>query len=331
MTNTTYTAHLVRRPPAVALAHLHELLAPHVRLTLGPDLPDQPDYHVLIDGRPQRDWLTASRNLQALIIPWAGLPPETRELLIDFPQVAVHNLHHNAGPVAEMTLALLLAAAKAIVPVDRKLRNNDWTPRYELNTSLLLAGKTALILGYGAIGRILAPLCRALGMRVLATRRALSAPIVADGVTIYPPAALPELLPQTHALLVCLPLTDATHGLIGAAELALLPPDAVLVNIGRGPIIDQHALYAALREGRLRAAALDVWYNYPQEEPERSNTPPADVPFHKLDNVVLSPHRAGMLGNVEMELLRMAELARVVNALASGEPAPNRVDLELGY
>jgi phosphoglycerate dehydrogenase-like enzyme len=103
----------------------------------------------------------------------------------------------------------------------------------------------------------------------------------------------------------------------------------VLVNVARGPIVDEAALYHALCEGSLFAAALDVWYNYPTDEAARSCTPPSTYPFHELDNVVMSPHRAG--GSTETELLRIKHLAELLNAAACGEPMPNRVDLQLGY
>jgi phosphoglycerate dehydrogenase-like enzyme len=117
--------------------------------------------------------------------------------------------------------------------------------------------------------------------------------------------------------------------LIGERELALLPPDAVLVNVGRGPIVDEAALYHALHEGTLHAAGLDVWYNYPADEASRSHTPPSAYPFHELDNVVMSPHRAG--GSDESEMRRMTHLAALLNAAARGDEMPNRVDLQAGY
>jgi phosphoglycerate dehydrogenase-like enzyme len=150
-----------------------------------------------------------------------------------------------------------------------------------------------------------------------------------DETTVAPLEALQGLLPRAHALLVCLPHTPQTTGLIGAGELALLPPDAVLVNVGRGPIVDQAALYHALRDRRLHAAGLDVWYNYPADEAARAQTPPSAYPFHELDNVVMSPHRAGR--STDTERLRMRHLAEVLNAAARGEPMPNRVDLHSGY
>jgi phosphoglycerate dehydrogenase-like enzyme len=323
------SVYLLHPPDDAALAYLRTRLDPGIQLTLGPGLPTPADYHILVAGRPQREHLSASPSLRALIIPWAGLPATTRELLQGFPQVAVHNLHHNAVPAAEMAIALMLAAAKCIVPADRALRAHDWTPRYQPNPSVVLEGKTALILGYGAIGQHVARLCRGLGMNVIATRRDVAASPTATPDEIHPPEALHRLLPRANALIVCLPHTAATTGLIGAEELALLPRGAVLVNVGRGPIVEEAALYRALRDGTLHAAGLDVWYNYPSDEAARSDTPPSAYPFHELENVVMSPHRAG--GSMETELRRMTHLAALLNAAARGEEMPNQVDLEAGY
>lgn len=317
--------------PAGALAEeLRTSLEPAIRLTFGPDLPAPADYDLLVAGRPEREHLDASPNLRTLVIPWAGLPETTRVLVLDYPHITVHNLHYNALPVGEHAVALLLAAAKCLVPMDRSLRRHDWTPRYQRLPSILLAGKTALILGYGAVGRQIARLCRGLGMKTLAVRRRTAGAKDVAGDTTSPPVTeLAELLPRADALFVCLPLTPATTALIGAKELALLPPGAILVNIGRGPIVDEAALYQALCDGTLHAAGLDVWYQYPEDEAARSCNPPSTYPFYELDNVVLSPHRAGH--TAESERLRMEHLATLLNAAARDEPLPNLVDLEAGY
>ena len=141
--------------------------------------------------------------------------------------------------------------------------------------------------------------------------------------------ALPQLLPQADVLLIALPGTPETEGLIGEAELALLPRGTVLVNIGRGPIVDAGALYRSLKEGHLLGAGLDVWYNYPPDPESRSHTPPSDYAFHELENVVMSPHRGG--GSDGSDRLRVIHLTVLLNAAARGEPIPNRVDLEMGY
>ena len=322
------SVHLLRETDKTSQAHLRARLHPAVAVTFGRELPQPAVYEILVAGRPGHEHITASPHLQALIIPYAGLPPETLALMRDFPHITVHNLHHNAGAAAEMAVTLLLAAAKSILPIDRALRQQDWRPRYRPNLSVVLEGKTVLILGYGAIGKRVARTCRGLGMDVVAIRRRASN---AGADTVHPPQALYRLLPRANALIIALPLTPETEGLISKEELAMLPPKAVLVNVGRGPIVDEEALYEALRDGTLRAAGLDVWYNYPADETLRSNTPPSTYPFHELDNMVLSPHRGGTGGAEEIELQRMLHLARLLNRAVAGEEIPNRVDIDAGY
>ncbi|UCC77477.1 MAG: hypothetical protein JSW37_03715 [Anaerolineales bacterium] len=321
------SVHLLRSDDET-LNQLRDKLHPDITLSTGPDAPVPAEYEILVAGRPAREHITASPNLHALIIPWSGMPESTRQLMLEFPQIAVHNLHHNAQPVAELALALLLAAAKFLIPMDRALRSDHWTPRYEPSPALLLAGRKALILGYGAIGQRVARLCLALGMEVVALRRRSGAG-AGGGICFASLESLPELLPQTDVLIICLPHTPETSGLIGVQELGLLPAHAVLVNVGRGSLVDEAALFHALREGRLHAAGLDVWYNYPPERSARTRTPPSAYPFHKLDNVVMSPHRGGLCR--ETDALRVTHLAALLNSAARGQAMPNQVDVEAGY
>lgn len=322
------TVHYPHPPDQEFLDDLRPKLLPEIRFSAGPNPTIPSDTQILIAGRPKREQIQECPELKNLIVPWAGIPVETRQLMLDYPDIGVHNLHHNAIPVAEMALALLLSAAKFIVPLDRSLRSNDWRPRYGPSAALLLKDKTALILGYGAIGRRVAGYCRQLGMRILAIKRR---PAGETGMVdeLHPPADLQLLLPQADALLICLPHTPETDGLIGKNELNLMPDNAVLVNVGRGSIVAEAALYQALKEGHLYAAGLDVWYNYPADEESWADTAPSNYPFHELDNVVMSPHRAG--STKESNYLRMDSLASILNKAARGEPLSNRVDVEVGY
>ncbi|MCI0339550.1 MAG: NAD(P)-binding domain-containing protein [Planctomycetales bacterium] len=308
---------------------LRESLRSDVDLRVGPDVPTPARYRVLVAGRPDLAHLEASPSLEALVIPFAGIPRETRDLVLrDFPRLAVHNLHHNAAPTAEMAMALLLAAAKRVLPGDAALRRGDWSPRYGEHPELLLEGRTVLVLGHGAVGSRVARACAGLGMRVLATRRAATAAERVGDAEVHPASALRSLLPRAHAVVVAVPDTPETDGLLGEAELSLLPAGAVLVNVGRGRVVDEGALFQALRAGRL-SAGLDVWWRYPTGEETRTRTPPGDHPFRDLPNVVLSPHRAGLTDGTEA--LRGAALAELLNAAARWEPMPNRVDLARGY
>jgi phosphoglycerate dehydrogenase-like enzyme len=311
-------------------AALTSHLLPGIHITWGSELPADSYFQILVAGRPERKHLLASPDLQTIIIPWAGVPETTRQLMDEFPGLALHNLHHNAAPTAELALALLLAASKFILPFDQALRQGDWQARYQPSPAMLLAGKKSLILGFGEIGRRIARVCLALEMEVCAVRRHPEKQNPGlEQVKIYPPQDLHNLLGSCQVLIIALPLTPETEGLIGPDELDRLPHGSILVNIGRGPIVEQAALYRALVNGRLSAAGLDVWYNYPHTPEARLHTLPAEAPLHTLPNVVLSPHRGG--DSRDTEALRMSHLAHLLNSAARGESLPNRVDLNLGY
>lgn len=324
-------AHMTSSLSEELIAYFRDL-APDVDLTMGEQPPEPPDYRILIAGRPTEALLDASAELETLLIPYAGLPKQTGELLRDRPHLRVHNIHHNAAAAAELAMALLLAAAKSVVPLDRSLRAGDWSPRYEPNQSVLLGGGRALILGYGAIGTKIARACLGLGMQVTAIRRRpLQESELPEDVQVLGPDQLHEALKRSDALIGALPLTPKTENLIGEEELRLLPPNAVVVNVGRGPVINQRALFESLQSGSVRAAGLDVWYNYPSDVESRTHTPPSDFPFSDLDNVVLSPHRGGALGVDASERLRVEALAATLNCAVRGEPLPHPVDVAEGY
>ena len=300
-----------------------------VRLQTGDARPDPARYEVLVAGRPSAEDLDASPRLRALVIPFTGLPPATRALLHERPRIEVFNLHHNAAPVAELAVGLLIAAARRIVPVDAALRRGDWRPRYEGTRGLLLDGARAVVVGHGAIGRRVARALVALGMAVTAVRRRPGEATTEDGVRVVGADALDAALEAAHAVVLAVPLTDATQGLFDRARLGRLARGAVLVNVARGDVVDEDALYEALASGRLGGAGLDVWWRYPERVASRSATRPSARPFEELDTVVLSPHRGGHADATER--LRAAHLADLLGRLARGGDVDGRVDPEAGY
>ena len=172
---------------------------------------------------------------------------------------------------AELTIALMLALLRRVVEGDRLVRRRDeWAlaPTFMLGEDL--AGKTLGIVGLGRIGREVARLAEAFGMRVVHTR----------GSGPYGELPLDRLLAEADVVSLHVPLTPETRHLIGAPELGLMRPSAVLVNVSRGPVVDEAALVDALVEGRIAGAALDVY----EHEPEVS------AGLLGLENVVLSPH-----------------------------------------
>jgi len=202
--------------------------------------------------------------------------------------------------VAEHTFALLLALERHLARADAELRRGGW-PHAEF-VGRELYGRTLGLVGFGLVGREVAWRARAFGMSVRWDDPPLE--LVPAGYEWTQRATLEELLPKADVLSLHLPLTRATRGLIGARELAQLRPDAVLVNCARGGLVDERALAAALAEGRLRGAALDVF----------AAEPPGESPLLALPNVVLTPH----LGGATVEARRRAGLeaaALVIEAL----------------
>lgn len=248
-------------------------------------------------------------NLKAVIVPWAGIPESLRQNLPE--GVRLFNLHHNDMATAEMAVALLLAVARRIVTGDQNLRQGVWQGRQDGTKATLLAGKTATIYGYGAIGRQVGRVLEALGMGVIGLRRSNK-------------GELEQTLRRSHALVVTAPLTDETRGAIGRSELTALLPPRLVVNVGRGPIIDEEALYSLCQASEVRLGS-DVWYQYPKDDEPAF---PSPFPFHELPNVVLSPHRGG--DGDDADRLRYAALAELLRDLADGR-TPKEVDRGLGY
>lgn len=321
--------HLQERFDDEAIEFLRQKLLPNIQLTTKDDGQVPNDTEILVAGRPLLQHLDACQRLRAVIVPWAGIPGKTRKLIQQFPNLTLHNLHYNAQPVAELALALMLTAAKKVIPFDQSLRRGDWSQRYSPSDVILLDGKTALILGYGAIGRRVARGCQGFGMRVTAIRRRPETIVDNGNVTVHPPDMLHSLLPQTDILIVCLPMTSETTNLIGQNELNLLPGHAVLVNIARGAIVNEEALFNVLRNRGIHGAGLDVWYNYPKNEENRAATQPANFPFNELDNVVMSPHRGDATSDTNQ--LLADHLAKLLNSAAMDKQIPNLVDLDAGY
>lgn len=307
------------------------MLDANIEIISGDAVSSCDDFQVLINGEPQREDLAASPVLRHVIMPWAGVSPRLRELIKEFPAITLHNSHHNAVTTGEMAIALLMAAARQISSVDQKMHRMDWSPRQNSDQiNYVLWGQTALILGFGAIGQHVAKVCQALGMNIIGIRRDAAKPIEPGlHAEVYTPDDLHTVLPRTNVLIVTMPHTDETSGMIGRDEFNLMPDDSLLVNVGRGVVVDQFALYEALTNGKLRAAGIDVWYNYPRHG--ENNCQPADAPLHQLENLIMSPHRGGAGGTGQAEHLRAREMAKMLNAAARGEEMPNAVDLTLGY
>lgn len=197
--------------------------------------------------------------------------------------------------VADMTLALMFAAARNISQVDASIRRGQWGTGIDLKarySGLDVFGKTLGILGLGRIGSIVARRVKGFDMRLLYHDQVRKVEMEQSLPIEY--RSLQELLAESDILLVLAALNDSTRGLIGEAELSCMKRDAILINTARAAIIDQHALYHALKERRIAAAGLDVFW----EEPLKG-----DSPLLALDNVTVTSHLGGSTKGCDMALV----------------------------
>jgi phosphoglycerate dehydrogenase-like enzyme len=181
-------------------------------------------------------------------------------------------------------------------------------------------GRTIGIIGYGRIGREVAQRAAGLKCRVLAANRSpVTDPAPAE--TVFPLADLDRMLPLCDTVLISCGLAPETKGLIDARRLALMKPGALLINVARAAIVDEDALYAALKDGHLGGAALDVWWQYPTaDEPDRR---PSRRPFHEMPNVLITPHSSS--SSEATADRRWSVVAANLDRFARGEPLENIV------
>jgi len=281
------------------------------------------DVDVLVTMAFTREMGAAAGRLKLVQVPGAGLERIDRAALPA--GTALANAYGHEVGIAEYVLGAMLALTRGFVRLDAALRRGAWESQWAVGTAPPppwpeLAGKTLGILGYGHIGQALARRARAFDMAICAIRRdvARSAP---DGLALLGGLEiLDEVLRRSDYLAITMPATAATRGLIGEAQLRAMKPTAVLVNVARAEIVDEAALYRALAERAIAAAALDVWYRYPIAA---APTLPARQPFHTLPNVLMTPHVSGWTEGMLQARARL--IAENIRRTARGEPPENLV------
>jgi phosphoglycerate dehydrogenase-like enzyme len=240
------------------------------------------------------------------------------------------------GQIAEYVLMALLAFGQKLPKLRRLQAQHDWPSEKDKWEGLLpreLRHSTVGILGYGSIGRQVARLLQPFGTKVLASKKDAMHPedrgYIMDGMgdphgeffdRLYPIEALHSLLAECDFVVVALPLTEATFHLLDEKAFESMKPSAVLINVGRGELVNQDALVTALREKKIAGAALDVF----EEEPL-----PEESPLWDLENVILSPHVSGLSHNLREETLSL--FIENLNRYLAELPLYNQVDFERGY
>ena len=254
----------------------------------------------------QGTWAGAGQQVRA-----AGLTEDELGRIAISSATGVH-----AVPLAEWSIFGLLAFAKSLPRLRRDTAERNWPPHYPTRE---LRGMTLLVVGVGGIGVEVARLASAFGMRVIGVKRN-AGEAVPHIVSMLRPEELDELVGSADAIVISLPLTDETRGLVSRATIDRMRDGTILVNVGRGAVVDEEALVDALRSGKLAGAALDVF----TEEPL-----PETSPLWELENVILSPHTAALSPHENERIIDL--FAENLRRYLRGDELLSRVDTSLFY
>jgi phosphoglycerate dehydrogenase-like enzyme len=306
-----------------------ELLDSAPQVTLPQALAAHPAATMLCTFRPPEDLLTLAPGIRWVQLASAGADGAVRAGLLQRAETRAGDLiittanGVHAIPITEYVFSSILLWLRHWPRLLELQRASTWAdrPTWLGLRSGELSGAALGIAGLGNIGRQVARLGRAFGMRTLGLRRSAQAGERDPDVDqLYPPAALHEMLAASDYVVLAVPRTPDTHHLIAEPELRAMRPAAYLVNIARGDVIDEQALICALREGWIGGAGLDVTEQEPLD---------ADSPLWTLPNVILSPHLSGATARYSSRLtdLLLDNLAR----FRAGQPLRNRVDPARGY
>jgi len=263
-----------------------------------------------------REAFLRDKNVRWIHSRFAGLDSWIFPELVNSEVVLTNAKGVYSDPLGEFALAAILYFAKDIPRLRRNQAAQAWT-RFEMER---IAGQTIGIVGYGDIGHAVAERAHAMGMRIFAMKR--HAPEQPDPLIerYYTPAGLHQMLAVCDYVVIAAPLTPETRHMIGDAEFAVMKPSAVLINVGRGPLVHTDALVCALHSGRIKGAGLDV------VDPEPL---PAGHPLYAMENVLLSPHCADVVAGWKEDAMRF--FLDQYERFRKNEPLLNVVNKRLGY
>jgi phosphoglycerate dehydrogenase-like enzyme len=286
-------------------------------------LPRLPEIDVLVTMGLTAEMGRAATRLKLVQVPGAGVDRVDRTA-VPAGAVLANAYGHEVG-IAEYVIGAMLALTREFSRLDAALRRGDWQSHWAVGRTPPplwpeLAGRTVGILGYGRIGQEIARRARAFDMRVCAIRRDVGQSMEDELALLGGPDILDKVLERSDYVVVSMPANPETIGSIGEAQLRRMKRSAYLINVARGEIVEEDALYHALAQRTIAGAALDVWYRYPREP---GPTAPAARPFHELPNVLMTPHVSGATdGTLEGRTKLIAENIR---RIACGETPLNRV------
>jgi phosphoglycerate dehydrogenase-like enzyme len=259
-------------------------------------------------------------RLQLFHVPGAGYDAVDLGAIPD--SAVVCNCFGHEQAIAEYVMAALLARHVPLADADRQLRQGHWTYTSGAPERVHgeLAEKTIGLLGFGHIGKAIAARAKAFEMKVHVANRSPLAPSALFDRS-FALNSLGEFWGSADFFVVSLPSTAETAGIVGAEAFAAMRTSALVMNVGRGPTIDERALYESLKERRIAGAVIDTWYSYPT--PNQPSILPSTLPFQELPNVVMTPHMSGWTtGTIHR---RRQTIADNISRRADGRPCLNVV------
>ena len=285
---------------------------------------------VLVGTNITKEMLDGS-NLKLIQIPHAGVERLNFELLKQY-DIPVCNSHSNSQSVAEFALGLLFGIAKKIPYHDKLLRAGNWNASVLEDSkeglsihSSYIYNKTVGFIGYGKIGKQIAKLLGGFDCNFMA--------IVSDKNKVYQELDfignkedLKYVLSKVDYLVIAAPLTNETRGMINMSNILNMKKSSFIINISRGKVIEEESLFYMLDNNLIRGAAIDTWYNYPNNYEDAY--PSKKYEFHKLNNIIMSPHRADAIYD---EAPYIDDALYNIKALKTGKELINRINLIKGY
>jgi phosphoglycerate dehydrogenase-like enzyme len=292
------------------------------------------DADIIVGWRPSQELLQSAHKLKLFINPGVGV----QNLIGMFRDInKIRNIqlingHGNTYFVAQSTVALLLALMNKIIPHHNWMKEGKWRRGDDYAKNIPLRYQTVGLLGYGAINSKVHKFLSGFSLKFAALRTSWDKkeefPTPLEKFTDQ---SLSQFLKKVDILIIAIPLTQLTRNIIDEGALEILTKDkhVLLVNVSRGPIVDEKALYESLKQKKLIGAAIDVWYEYNPQADDKGRKHPYHYPFHELDNIVLSPHRAASPFD---DLERWDEVIENIKRFCMGRnDYLNVVDLEREY
>jgi len=291
------------------------------------------DAEVLLGGLITEELLSEAKNLKFIQIPWTGVDRLDFSLLLKYKPI-VCNSHSNSFIVAEHAIALLFDASKKLSYHDRNMREGNWNRPKPFSSnevspfSVKISNSKIGIIGFGSIGKNIYQMMRGFNCCFKVFNKNLNCNENNTGdIAFYSSQEINHEIKDLDFVFISVALTEDTKQMINKTFLDSMNNNGILINVSRGEVVDEEALYKALLNKTIAYAGIDTWFNYPSKNNPKQ-FPSARFPYHKLDNLVMSPHRAGMIQEVFPHL---DDAIENINRFNSGKELINKISLTQKY